>query len=124
MITASSLSVLANLVLADVPNDCLAYAEPANAPDSWFSGLDSLVDRILITAGGEEILVDDITRFSQTLAQTKSNLTFVVQEEGIHDGPLIDYLSGQSFDDPKSLYPVIVRWLRAGISGSNATLVT
>lgn len=123
MITAASISVLADLVLADVPNHCLAYAEPANAPDSWFNGLDSLVDRILITAGGDEIFVDDITRFSQTLTQTKSNLTFVIQEEGIHDGPLIDYLSGQSYDDPKSLYPVIVRWLKAGITDSNATLV-
>lgn len=120
MITAPSLSVMADLFLADVPHHCLAYAEPANAPDSWFSGLDSLVDRILITAGGDEILVDDIVRFSQTLAKTKSNLTFVVQEEGVHDGPFVDYLSGQSYDDPKSLYPVIVRWLRAGITGSNA----
>jgi len=118
IISAPEASVFADLVLADVPNHCSAYAEPADAPDSWFTGLDSVVDRILMTAGGEEIFLDDITRFSQILARTKANFAFVIQEEGVHDGPLMDHLSGRSLDDPKSLSPVIIRWLT---TGSHAT---
>jgi len=114
-----SLTTFADLVLADVPKHHLAYAEPADAPDSWFTGLDSVVDRVLMTAGGAEMFRDDIIRFSQTLTRTKSNFTFVVQEEGVHDGPLIDHLSGQSFDDPESLSPVIMRWLKVGMTDSD-----
>lgn len=114
-------AIHADLVLADVPKQDLAYVEPANAPDSWFAGLNSVVDRILMTAGGAEIFIDDVMRFSKTLTRTKANLTFVVQDDGVHTGPFIDYLSGQSLDDSKSLYSVIIRWLKAGIRGSNGT---
>jgi len=76
---------LGNLVLADVPNDQLAYVEPVNAPNIWFAGLDFVVDRILMTGGGHEIFIDDITRFSHKLAWTKTDLTFVVQEEGVNE---------------------------------------
>ncbi|KAF8803231.1 alpha/beta-hydrolase [Phlegmacium glaucopus] len=115
IINGPKITIIANLVLADVPKHHLAYAEPADAPDSWFTGLDSVVDRILMTAGGAEMLRDDIVRFSQTLNRTTSDFTFVVQDEGVHDGPLIDHLSGQPIDDPRSLTPEIIRWLRAGI---------
>lgn len=123
IIDAHNISVFANLVLADVPNHHINYAEPANAPDSWFTGLDSVVDQILMTAGGAEIFIDDITRFSRTLTRTKGNLTFVVQEGGVHNGPFIDHLSGQSFDDPKSLFPVIIRWLKTGITSSDVAFL-
>jgi acetyl esterase/lipase len=112
------ISEWADLVLADVPKHHLAYAEPANAPDSWFTGLDSVVDRILMTAGGAEIFVDDIIRFSQTLTRTTKDFTFVVQEKGVHSGLIFDHLSGQSLDDPESLSPMIIRWLKAGITNS------
>ena len=117
IIGARQMSEWGHLVLADVPKHHLAYAEPANAPDSWFTGLDSVVDRILMTAGGAEIFVDDIIRFSQTLTRTK-DFTFAVQEKGVHVGPIIDHLSGQSLDDPESHSPMIIRWLKAGITNS------
>ena len=72
-----------------------------------------------MTAGEAEIFRDDIIHFSQTLTRTKANFTFVLQENGVHDDPYIAYLCGQSLDDPKSLSPVIIRWLRAGITDSN-----
>jgi acetyl esterase/lipase len=118
IVDGSNITLFADLFLADVPKDHLAYVEPADAPDSWFTGLDFVVDRILMTAGGAEMFRDDIIRFSQTMTRTTSNLTFIVQDEGVHNGPIIDHLSGQSLDDPKSLSPAILRWFKAGITDS------
>ncbi|KAF8970925.1 Alpha/Beta hydrolase protein [Flammula alnicola] len=105
------------LFLAHVPSEReIPYAEALRAPDEWFAGLDGVVDRVLMTAGGEELFRDDIIQFSQTLSRVKPNeFTFVVQEGGYHDDPFLDFLVKLPLDQLGSLTPLIVHWLAAGI---------
>ncbi|KAF8152571.1 Alpha/Beta hydrolase protein [Crassisporium funariophilum] len=116
MIVGAGVETFGDFIRAHCPEDLIKYLEPLNAPDSWFIGLDAVVDRMLMTAGGSEIFRDDIIRFSQTLSKTKSNFNFAVQEGGVHDGPFIDLLTGQSPDQSRSFTELIIHWLAVGIS--------
>lgn len=44
------------------------YSQPFRASASWWAGLQSKVDAILITSGADEVMSDDIERFSHTIA--------------------------------------------------------
>ncbi|CAA7263877.1 unnamed protein product [Cyclocybe aegerita] len=102
-------------VLASVSEEQRIYLEPLHAPDSWFLGLDSVVERMFMSAGGEELFRDDIIKFSQTLSRVKSNFTFTVQEGGIHEDPMLDFHVKLPHDQLGSLTPLIIRWLSAGL---------
>ncbi|KDR71892.1 hypothetical protein GALMADRAFT_74610 [Galerina marginata CBS 339.88] len=106
------------IVLAHVPDSERFYVEPGTAPDSWFQGLGSVVQRVLMTAGGSELFRDDIIQFSQVLRRIHSDFTFVVQEGGIHDDPFLDFLVKLPHDQLGSLTPLIIQWLAAGIKPS------
>jgi len=99
----------------------LPYMDPLNAPDSWFVGLDGVVERVLMTAGGMEVLRDDIISFSQKLSKvikSNRNFTFEVQEGGIHNDPYLDFMVNMPFDRLGSLTPLIIHWLAGGIKPS------
>ncbi|KAF8901350.1 Alpha/Beta hydrolase protein [Gymnopilus junonius] len=108
----------ADRFLASVKEDQRPYAEPGAAPDSWFDGLDTVVERVLMTAGGKEILRDDIIHFSHRLGKTSSDVTFVVQDDGVHIDPMLDFLVKLPHDQLGSLTPQIVDWLVEGFSSS------
>ncbi len=56
VISSDDLLLLAEPSLRDLPDSALPFIEPAKAPEAWFSGMDKLVKRILITSGGAECM--------------------------------------------------------------------
>ena len=46
------------LYVAQLPESHIPYAEPILVPDDWYSGLNNIVDRILVSTGAEERFFD------------------------------------------------------------------
>ncbi|GAW01390.1 Meiotically up-regulated gene 180 protein [Lentinula edodes] len=91
------------------------YAEPVLAPDNWYSNLpNTVVDRILVTAGKEERLSDQIqVFFEQKIRPYYSDAILLVQDGGIHDDVFMDFLFS---DTPleNRLTPVVLEWIAKG----------
>lgn len=68
------------------------YTEPLLAPHDWWSNLTShVVDRMFISAGNNECLRDTIVAFQEKMKAVNGlDVTFVLEENGIHDSPLMD----------------------------------
>ena len=61
LLSGDFLSIYAEAFMGDAPVD--AYNQPFTAENEWWKGLESVVEDMLITAGTQEILVDDIKDF-------------------------------------------------------------
>lgn len=119
MATCSGLSNAGGIFMAAVPAEQRAYSEPIYAPDGWFEGLDSVVERMLVTAGDAELMRDDILQFSDILSKHKSQYTFILQPGGLHDDPILDFMAGVPLDQLTPLTSKAVEWLAAGIKESD-----
>ncbi|KAJ7160970.1 Alpha/Beta hydrolase protein [Mycena filopes] len=104
-------------ILADVPEgDDRVYVEAVRAPEGWFSGVDALVERVLITAGGAELMRDDIVVVGEALKRHHPRTEVVVQKNGLHEDMYLDFAAGEK--KLGSLTPLTVAWLAAGFSAS------
>ncbi|KAK7055412.1 Abhydrolase-3 domain-containing protein [Favolaschia claudopus] len=104
------------LVLADVVQADRPFVEAVHAPDTWFEGADTLVERVLITGGGLEVLRDDIIAVGQSFQRHHRGAELVVQEDGIHD----DMFNELAVNERKcSLTPLIIGWLATGFRTDN-----
>ncbi|KAF8871424.1 Alpha/Beta hydrolase protein [Gymnopilus junonius] len=81
---------MGQLILKPVPESQHVYIETAKAPKDWFSGVESITDRILVTYGQKECLVDPIKIVIEALQQYHSSVKVAVQEYGVHNDILQD----------------------------------
>ncbi|KIM41819.1 hypothetical protein M413DRAFT_445034 [Hebeloma cylindrosporum] len=101
-------------VLHGASPSAIPYLEAASAPEDWLQGIDKCVKRVLITAGELEILCDDILDYGKHVARYLKDTTVIVQENAIHEDPLLDFFVGEK--ELGSLTPKILDWLEEGIS--------
>ncbi|KAJ7756241.1 Alpha/Beta hydrolase protein [Mycena metata] len=101
-------------ILADVPEACIAYVEAVRAPEGWFQGVDALVERVLVTAGGAELLRDDVVVVGEALKKHHPKTELVVQKNGLHEDLYLDFAAGEK--KLGNLTPLTVEWLAAGFS--------
>jgi acetyl esterase/lipase len=101
-------------ILADVHETDGIFVETVRAPEWWFKGAGALVDRILITAGGAELLRDDIVVVGEALKKHHPNVELVVQKDGLHEDMYLDFVLGEK--KLSSLTPLTVEWLAAGFT--------
>jgi len=52
----------------------LRYIDSRLAPSGWFASLDTIIEKILITAGGKECMRDDIVKFEERLTSPSENI--------------------------------------------------
>ncbi|KAJ6583031.1 Alpha/Beta hydrolase protein [Mycena vulgaris] len=102
------------LVLAHVPDVDRAFAEAERAPAGWFAGAERVVERVLITAGGAECLLDDIVSFAEAFKTHHQNTELVVQPGGLHEDMFLDFLVREK--KVGILTPLTVQWLAAGFT--------
>ncbi|KAL0952841.1 hypothetical protein HGRIS_007066 [Hohenbuehelia grisea] len=114
VVTATKLRSWGDSILADVPAPLRSYIEAADAPEAWFDGIDRVVDRIFITAGGLECLRDDIVRFAEKLKTRHPRVELVVQRGGVHDDMIMDFTAGLPEDQLGELWPICIQWFAAG----------
>ncbi|KAJ6473086.1 Alpha/Beta hydrolase protein [Mycena sanguinolenta] len=105
-------------ILPGFPDDAAAFAEPANAPESWFQEADGLFKRILITAGAAECMRDDIIQLSDKLKSQHPVAELVIQDGGLHDDMFLDFLVKEK--KLGTLTPLIINWLYAGFASGLA----
>ncbi|KAJ7756244.1 Alpha/Beta hydrolase protein [Mycena metata] len=99
-------------ILADVPEADRAFAEAVRAPEGWFQGVEGLVDRVLVTGGGAELLRDDIVVVGEMLKKHHPETELVIQTNGLHEDVYVDFAVGEK--RLSSLTPLVVEWLAAG----------
>ncbi|KAM6489316.1 Alpha/Beta hydrolase fold [Amanita muscaria] len=102
----------ADIILAGLAQSLTSYIEPSLAPEGWFRGAHTYVERFLITVSDKECMHDDITDFAHRFRRENKETQLVVQPDGVHDDPHLDFLVSQ----PKLglLTHVIVDWLDEG----------
>lgn len=113
IISSDDLLLWAKPSLRDLPNFVLPFIEPAKAPEAWFSGVDKLVDRILITSGSAECMHEAHNYFHERhLKDCHPNVQYVVQKDGVHDEVLHEFAL---YNRPVGeLAPLIVNWIARG----------
>ncbi|KAH7917458.1 alpha beta-hydrolase [Leucogyrophana mollusca] len=60
------------------------------SPETWLSGIQNLVQRVFITAGGNEGLRDDVVHLSETLKKVHKDVRIEVQPGAVHADPIFD----------------------------------
>lgn len=93
-----------------MPQD-LHYIDAAKVPDGWFSGVNNIVDKVLISVGEKECLRDDVVDFGSKFAEVHGDVSLVVQRGGVHDDPYFDFAAGLKESQYGELTPVIITWL-------------
>ncbi|KAF8346546.1 Alpha/Beta hydrolase protein [Amanita rubescens] len=88
------------------------YIQALKAPDTWFQGIHGIVDRLLITTGDIELLRDMIIEFKPRIEAHHPDVRFIMQENGVHDGPFFDFV-GTCPDFSKTTH-AILEWYALG----------
>ncbi|CAI7628806.1 unnamed protein product [Penicillium glandicola] len=83
VVTPAALTRWAASYCADRPAD--NWNEPFNAPAGWWVG--ARTERILVLAGGDEILLSSIGEFVEKIKSVFEGITYVVGEDESHDAP-------------------------------------
>ncbi|KIJ34440.1 hypothetical protein M422DRAFT_263395 [Sphaerobolus stellatus SS14] len=140
VLTSHKLAEFGKEVLDSVSNDraeeAAPYIEPGKAPKGWFTGIGLLMDRMLITSGTSECMVDEIGAFSdrihfEILASTPANsisdnssiparkrvasFRYLAQPGGVHNDPFLDFMIPTEVRHRSKVNWVVNGWFEAGI---------
>lgn len=96
--------------LGPVPAKHLDYIEANSAKEDWWKGVDAFVDRVLITAGQDECLKNEIIRFQSVFDNFHSHVKLEIHE-GIHNDPFFDFAVGEKNGNTTNM---IIDWLTVG----------
>ena len=117
LIFSRSYKLMADLVRPGVTTELKHHVEPAAAPASWWSGLDGVYPRILITAGENEGLFDEIIDTNRVIGQHVKDTTMVVEPGGIHEDMIVKFAVGQGGNGKD--YDAAVAFLARSFRGGN-----
>jgi len=107
--TAQNLTQFANIYLDGIPQENRSEVDFTSPTASQFQGLGVIVDRMMITAGAEEVLRDDIITLGRHIAGCHPCTTQIVQGHGIHLYIHFDAMLGQNPEG--KLTNQMVKWL-------------
>ncbi|PPR00300.1 hypothetical protein CVT24_004590 [Panaeolus cyanescens] len=97
LVCAKRLVDFGNMVLDSVTEkNMMPYIDMSFAPGGWYDGIDTKVDRILITAGDAECLRDDILEFADKIGKSHRTTKVIVQPHGVHDDPFYDFMAKET----------------------------
>ena len=105
----------ASFILENTPESGYIYLDHMNAPEGWFDDITKVAGKVLITAGDNESLRDTITVFAKKICDVHPEATYIVQENGIHDDPVLEFV----VPAPKTIGDLttkVVDWLASGWS--------
>ncbi|KAF7297252.1 Abhydrolase-3 domain-containing protein [Mycena indigotica] len=113
-VSLSTMSAWGPQILRDVPAEHRAFAEAVSAPENWFVGAEKVFQHVLISAGGAELLKDDIESFAEAFKKQHNQTEFVVQPNGRHQDMFLDFFVGEK--KVGMLTPLTIEWLAARFS--------
>lgn len=87
------------------------YNQALLAPESWWEGLP--VDKVLVLAGEEEVLVDGIRQFAEKLKKGvgEGRVDVFVAKGEYHDEPSIDLALGYKESEEREQAKLIKKWI-------------
>lgn len=97
--------------VAKVPTSWRQYVKVNCAPENWFNDIDKLVNRVLITVGGSEVLLDDAVSLREQLVRVHPEVHIDIQAGGLHDDPILD--SGANVKTLGRVAQLVIAWLAA-----------
>jgi len=115
VIGSKAFNTLGRKVLEGVSESQLPYLEPISAPESWFEAIDTVAERVLITAGTAECMWDATEKLAIKICNAHKGATFRIQENGVHNDPYFDFLTKEK--KLGKLTPQILEWLAVGFKG-------
>ncbi|KAI9874226.1 MAG: hypothetical protein M1830_010047, partial [Pleopsidium flavum] len=83
------------------------YNQPLNAPASWWKDLK--VDAVLILAGADEVLVDDIKEVARRIESVHPKTTTIIVTGESHDSPYVSPMIG--YKEPSEQAKAIRSWI-------------
>lgn len=89
------------------------YIEPSLSPIKWFEDAPRVIERFLVTAGGYELLRDDILAFASDHLSSCKEVTVILQEQGVHIEPLQNFTM-EDQDQAGEITSSIVKWFKDG----------
>lgn len=95
-----------------IPDGYTPYIQPLKAPNTWFQDIPKAVDRIYITSGELDLLRDQGIEFKSMLERHHKDIKYVIQSNGVHDGPLLEFASSTPHVSQVTID--IVEWFASG----------
>ena len=95
LVPTRSYKFMGDLVKLGVTPELKHHMEPLSAPADWWSGLDGVYSRILITTGEHEGLFDQIIDASGAIGKHVKDTTTVVEPGGIHEDMIVKFAVGE-----------------------------
>lgn len=114
LVPSKCLELWTDTYLSTVPESHLGYVQSDNISPGWFSGLDKVTNRILITTGRNEVLYPAIVRFSETLEKSHNSVQLNVQEGGVHCDAMFDI--GAKSTAPHPVEKQVTEWFAETIT--------
>ncbi|TFK36146.1 Alpha/Beta hydrolase protein [Crucibulum laeve] len=115
ILKAKTIQYWGDQVLASVPSRQIRYIEPTKAPPGWLTDIPTLVARMLVIAGEEECLIEDIRLFVAKLnseVDTKEmELVYFEQPMGVHVDPYLDFVLPMREEDMAESGRVVRKWI-------------
>lgn len=75
-------------LLFKIPKTQHDFVQFASGPDNWFNGVAKLVNHVLITAGEDECLHDDVVVFKDKFLKHHSDVEWIDQKDAVHIEPV------------------------------------
>ncbi|ESK87587.1 alpha beta hydrolase fold protein [Moniliophthora roreri MCA 2997] len=98
VLSSDTLIYWGKLYLENTSESHLQYFKFNQAPERWFEGIGRFVDRVWLFVGGAENLQDDgegvYERLEKVVADGRPELTYELQEDGVHDDLMIEIDAG------------------------------
>lgn len=120
IVPSECLGLWMDMYLSTVPESHHVYVQPdiAIASQGWFSGLDKIAGRVLITAGRNEVLYGSIVRLSRAMEKVHADVQLDVQEGGVHCDVMFDI--GAKSKAPHPVERRVADWLAETLNGGTA----
>ncbi|KAM6502827.1 Alpha/Beta hydrolase fold [Amanita muscaria] len=109
---ATTLRWAQELLDSGLPEGAIPYVQALKAPDSWFQDIGSVVERVFMTTGQFDVLRDQIVEFKAIIEKHHPDFKYVLQENGVHDGPFFDFITEEP--EVSQLTLDIVEWYASG----------
>ncbi|KAL0057883.1 hypothetical protein AAF712_015455 [Marasmius tenuissimus] len=118
--TNSGMKMGGELYLKGIEKSHIPYTKVLSddAGERWLEGLEKLTERVLATAGGKELILDDAVEVYERVerfGKGKIDAKLDVEEDGLHEDMMMEFATGGN--DLTEAGLTIVEWLVEGCRG-------
>ena len=118
VISARSCAHFAGVVKAGLTPDLEYYCQPLSAPASWWKGLDGVYSRVLVTAGENECLLDQIVETGTMISHHVKDAVTMVEPGAVHEEMIIKFTTSEGGSGKE--YNAMVGFLSRAFRGGDS----